>query len=73
MIMFFLTKKLDKLFMLGGDKLEYQQLLKEYQQAMNNFNNADADYVEAAIFELRAAELKLEAYLKKEKRKEVMQ
>lgn len=40
---------------------------------MNNFNNADADYVEAAIFELRAAELKLEAYLKKEKRKEVMQ
>lgn len=59
MIMFSLIKKLDKLFTLGGDKLEYQQLLKEYQQAVNNFNNADADYIETAILKLKAAECKL--------------
>jgi uncharacterized protein YjbK len=37
-------------------KSEYDIALERYKQAEQNFNYADPDYIDAAIYELKAAE-----------------
>lgn len=39
---------------------EYQIALRNLEIARQNFENADEEYIDAAIYELNAAELKLE-------------
>lgn len=43
-------------------------IIKEVEVARNHFENASADYVAAAIYELAAAEQKLSAALEKGKK-----
>lgn len=47
---------------------EYDEALGAYEVAQNHFENAAPDYIETAIFELAAAEKRIEAALRMLKR-----
>lgn len=42
---------------------DFEQARSEYQQAWQNFNNAESDFIDDAIKFLHAAELKIEAVI----------
>lgn len=43
---------------------EYHLARMKYYQALHNFDNANPEYVDAAIAELKAAETKMDAILR---------
>ena len=45
---------------------EYLEAKKAYEHAWQNFNNADPDYMDAAIFELKAAEERMQKIMGEE-------
>lgn len=49
---------------------EFRQALQDLQQARQNFDNADQDYIDVAIFNLAAAESRVNAIRNKSKRSE---
>ena len=46
---------------------EYRQALDHLRQAQQNFNNADPEYIDAATYQLKAAEELLSVAIKQEK------
>lgn len=50
---------------------ELQQAINELQQAQQNFNYADKDFIDIAINQLNVAECKLNLLLKEKKEKKV--
>lgn len=48
-----------------------QELKEKLEQAQQNFNYADENYIDAAIYELNAAEEKLRAMIREVKRNEI--
>lgn len=51
--------------------LHLKALIEDVQQAQDNFNNANEDYINIATYELMAAEDKLNNYIRDKKLKEV--
>ena len=51
------------------EELEYLNLVRDLKQAEQNFNQADPEYINIAIFNLMYAEMKLDQYKKKQKEK----
>jgi len=52
--------------------LTLKALINDVEIARRNFQNADPDYVDIAIYELMAAEEKLNEYIREQKKKEVI-
>lgn len=50
--------------------LTMKALINDVEQARNNFNNADKDYINIATYELMAAEEKLNNYIREKKYRE---
>lgn len=48
-------------------QIEIERAKRELQEAENRLNNADPDFVEAAVFELLAKQKKLNALLRRAK------
>lgn len=48
--------------------IAYKDAHQEYLQAMNNFNSAEAEYVEVAIYQYNAAQIKMEIIIKEIKK-----
>jgi len=48
-------------------QIEIERARRELQEAENRLNNADPDFVEAAVFELLAKQKKLNALLRRAK------
>lgn len=48
-------------------KIEIDRAKRELEAAENRLNNADADFIDAAVFELLAKQKKLNALLKRAK------
>lgn len=48
-------------------KIEIERAKRELADAENRLNNADADFIDAAVFELLAKQKKLNALLKRAK------
>ena len=46
-----------------SERIEYFELLKDLDQAFRNFNNADPKHIEAAIFQIKVAQCKLDAFI----------
>lgn len=49
--------------------LDYLLALEHYHQAEQNFALADPAYIDVAVYELKAAEIKLSALLREQKNK----
>lgn len=47
---------------------DYLDALDEFNQAKQNFDNAHPDYIDVALYQLRAAEEKLSAILREQKK-----
>ena len=48
-------------------QIEIERAKRELQEAENRLNNADGDFIEAAVFELLAKQKKLNALLRRAK------
>jgi len=48
-------------------QIEIERAKRELQEAENRLNNADPDFIEAAVFELLAKQKKLNALLRRAK------
>ncbi len=48
------------------EELEYLNLVRDLKQAEQNFNQADPEYINIAIFNLMYAEMKLDQYEKEQ-------
>ncbi len=46
---------------------EYSQARQELQRAWENFNNADENFIDSAIFDLKSAEVKFESLMREYK------
>jgi len=45
------------------EREEYLQILKELNQAFKNFNNAEPAFIEAAVFQVKVAQCKADAFI----------
>ena len=45
------------------EREEYLQILIELDQAYRNFNNAEDDFVEVGIFQVKVAQCKVDAFI----------
>lgn len=45
------------------ERKEYLETLKELNQAFRNLNNAEPNFIEVAVFQVKAAQCKVDAFI----------